>query len=157
MTPELHDKIQKAVIGDSIYVKNSLGVFQKLYKITEVSNSQIKTSTLIFSKTSGTSVSDFKNLYIIDDVYFNIYIGTVRFFKSMKFKVLHSEYKSTYLQALGKSFSVYIRVYRKSNNFNNSIQIVIECNDITIFSGDIFNIQDLKVIYKCVLSKLFKE
>ena len=109
-----------------------------------------KTKSLFF-------LSDFKNLYIIDDVYFNIYIGTVRFFKSMKFKVLHSEYKSTYLQALGKSFSVYIRVYRKSNNFNNSIQIVIECNDITIFSGDIFNIQDLKVIYKCVLSKLFKE
>lgn len=153
MNIELYSRIQVAEIGDRISVVNSEGKLLKVCRIKEITPDFIKTPEYTFLKKTGECNNKFDDLYKIDDIYFDTFVRVNKFFKYRKFILVKEHFNYNYYSKASNSDILDITIYKKSNNNKDSIHLIISCNDIILFTGDIKNVFECETIYNCTIKK----
>lgn len=153
MTTVLYDKINSCNNNDFVIIKDNLSISESIRPIIEITDHRIKTKDYIFSKESLQCVDRHQGNFFIFDILFNINRQLEKYFKSKSFSSV-KESNRYILTKKFKSSIVTVYLYQNSINYKNSSQVVIICNSIILFSGDIFSIKDIEIIYKCVIKKL---
>lgn len=157
MSPEMYDKIQIVQQGDQVFITNNTNTFHKIEKITKVENKTIHSLNYIFNKFNLTCIND-PYIYM-KDIYFNVNGRIKAFLENKNYSINTNNLESDRIIMFKyvSSTRVDIRIYKHSANFKHTCYVIIYCNDILLFCGDIFKIEDFETIYKCTLSKFDKK
>lgn len=164
MTAEMFDKLEVARQGDLVYISNNLGTFNTIEKIISITSSRIRTRTYLFNRTDLQCIDNGKSVLFITDVFHNIH-RRVRDFLTNKgyMEIIYNEgYSSSNSSSkilLIKNYGnteIEVTLYKNSPNFSNACYIIVKCNDMIITTGDLFDVGDMEIFYKCTLKRFQK-